>query len=171
MGGATRCGTLENIWNCENIYVAGTNTLWNWSDRLIRNELRPAGADTPRAAWQFLLTKGTAMPSLPKSRPGKYPFSPLVPLNGEPVTLAEHIDFEARASRDRGDEIGNFIADHLDRLCQLVLWTGATTPEEHVDRMDVWDSEIAARHYDRGYEDGIQAARREYGLRHGFPID
>jgi hypothetical protein len=113
----------------------------------------------------------TAMSSILNSRAGKYPFPSLVPANGQPVTLAEHVDHEARAFRDRGDSIGKFIADHLDRLTQLVLWTGATSPEQHVDRMDVWDTEITARHYDRGYEDGIEAARREYGLRHGFPLD
>jgi hypothetical protein len=85
--------------------------------------------------------------------------------------MAEHVDCEARAYRDRGNAIGRFIADYLDRLSQLLLWTGAATPEEHVERMEVWDAEIAARHYDRGYEDGIAAARREYALRHGFPID
>jgi hypothetical protein len=111
------------------------------------------------------------MSSISKPCPSRYPFPSLVPANGQPVSLAEHVDSEARAFRNRGDEIGNFIAEQLDRLTQLVLWTGAENPEAHRDRMEVWDSEIAARHYDRGYEDGIHAARREYGLRHGFPID
>jgi hypothetical protein len=69
------------------------------------------------------------------------------------------------------DEFGAFIAEHLERLAQLVRWTGATTPADHNDRMEVWDDEISTRHYDRGYEDGLEAARREYGLRHGFPLD
>ena len=54
-----------------------------------------------------------------------------VPANGEPQTLAETIDHEALSYRERGDSIGKFIADHLDRLAQLVRWTDASTPEEH----------------------------------------
>jgi hypothetical protein len=37
--------------------------------------------------------------------------------------------------------------------------------------MEVWDCEIAAKHFDRGYQDGLDAARREYGIRQGFPLD
>jgi hypothetical protein len=91
--------------------------------------------------------------------------------NGEPQTLADIVADEARAYRDRADSIGSFIADHLDRLAQLVRWTHATTPEDHDDRMEVWDTEISARTYDRGYEDGLDAARREFGLIHGFNLD
>jgi hypothetical protein len=74
------------------------------------------------------------------------------------------IDDEARAYRDRGDVLGRFLADHLDRLAQLVRWTGALTPEQHEDRMEIWDDEIRAKWFDRGYEAGIEAARKEYGL-------
>jgi hypothetical protein len=91
--------------------------------------------------------------------------SPLaLPSNGQPLTLAEMIDDEARAYRDRGDSIGRFIADHLDRLAQLVRWTDATTPDQHEERMEIYDDELRAKHYDRGYEDGLEAARDEYGL-------
>jgi hypothetical protein len=85
--------------------------------------------------------------------------------------LAERIDHEALSYRAWNDEFGAFIAEHLDRLAQLVRWTGANTPADHNDRMEVWDDEISSRHYDRGYEDGLEVARSEYGLRHGFPLD
>ena len=108
------------------------------------------------------------------SRPspnGQRSLPALVPANGQPLTLAEQIDHEALSYKARGDSFSQFIASHLDRLAQLVRWTGANSPEEHEARMEVWDSKIAAKHYDRGYEDGLDAARREYGLRHGFPLD
>jgi hypothetical protein len=74
------------------------------------------------------------------------------------------IDDEARAYRDRGDSFARFIADHLDRLAQLVRWSGAQTPDQHEERMEVWDDEIRAKWFDRGYDAGLEAARDEYGL-------
>jgi hypothetical protein len=88
----------------------------------------------------------------------------MVPANGEPQSLAEMIDHEALSYRERGDSIGQFIADHLDRLAQLVRWTGSETPDQHEERMEVWDGEIYAKWFDRGYEAGLEAARNEYGL-------
>ena len=104
------------------------------------------------------------MSSLRNARSAHHSPPALLPSNGEPRSLAELIDDEARAYRDRGDSIGRFIADHLDRLAQLVRWTGATTPDQHEERMEIYDDELRAKHYDRGYEDGLEAARNEYGL-------
>ena len=50
-----------------------------------------------------------------------------------------------------------FLARQMDRLAQLVRWTGAATPEDHEGRMDVWDAEIAERQFDRGYAEGREA--------------
>jgi hypothetical protein len=104
------------------------------------------------------------MSSLLESRAAHHSLPALVPSNGEPQSLAESIDHEALSYRERGDSIGQFIAEHLDRLAQLVRWSGAQNPDQHEDRMEVWDDEIRAKHYDRGYEDGLEAARNEYGL-------
>ncbi len=111
------------------------------------------------------------MSSVANARSSHHSLPVMVPSNGEPQSLPEMIDDEARAYRDRGDSFAQFIADHLDRLGQLVRWTGANTPEDHDSRMEVWDDQIRVNQYDRGYEDGLDAARREYGLRHGFPLD
>jgi hypothetical protein len=54
-----------------------------------------------------------------------------------------------------------FIAEHLERLSQLVRWTAATTPAEHADRMEIWDAEVRAKWFDNGYEEGLLAARAE----------
>ncbi|MGP0067076.1 MAG: hypothetical protein ACLQGP_26215 [Isosphaeraceae bacterium] len=83
-----------------------------------------------------------------------------VPMNGAPATFPESIDHEAIAFRAQGTEIGRFIADQLDRIAQLVRWTGATSPQEHLDRLEIWDAEIAAQHFDRGYEAGLETGRR-----------
>src|SRR4051812_24827832 len=88
----------------------------------------------------------------------------LLAANGQPLTLPEAIDDEARAFRERGDNLGRFLADQLDRLAQLVRWTGAETQDQHEERMEIYDDELRTKHYDRGYEDGLEAARNEYGL-------
>ena len=100
------------------------------------------------------------MSSLLNGRSTHHTLPSLLPSNGEPRSLAELIDDEARAYRDRGDSFARFIADHLDRLSQLVRWTRANTPEDHESRMEVWDDEIRAQWFDRGYE----TARNDFGL-------
>ena len=89
---------------------------------------------------------------------------PSVPLNGQPTTLVETVEREALAYRAWRTPEGDFLASHFERLAQLVRWTGATTPVEHEARMEVWEAEIAERHFDRGYSEGHQAARNELGL-------
>lgn len=79
--------------------------------------------------------------------------------NGEPTTLAEVVDHEARAYRAWGTPEGDFLARQMERLAQLVRWTGAKTPEEHEARMDVWDDEVREQWYDRGYHEGLEAGR------------
>ena len=92
-------------------------------------------------------------------------------LNGQPQTLAEIVDYEALGYRAWGTQAGDFLARQMERLAQLIRWTEASTPEDHEERMDVWDDQIRVNQYERGYEDGLDAARREYGLRHGLPLD
>ncbi len=84
----------------------------------------------------------------PDIQPG--PSIPSVPVNGQPVTLAEIIDHEAASYRSQGTAIGDFLASQLERLAQLVRWTGATTPVEHEDRMQVWDDDIRQQWFERG---------------------
>jgi hypothetical protein len=83
------------------------------------------------------------------------------PVNGLPPTLAESVEHEAMAFRSRGTALGDFLATHLERLGQLLRWSGATTPAEHEERMDIWDSEVRARWYDQGWHDGAEAVRAE----------
>jgi hypothetical protein len=94
--------------------------------------------------------------------PGNFPIVPAVsPSNGQPLTFAEVVDHEAMAYRAWGTPAGDFLARQMERLAQLVRWTGATTPEEHEGRMEVWDEEVREQWYDRGYHDGREAGRRE----------
>jgi hypothetical protein len=97
----------------------------------------------------------------PKVRPDGIPS---VPVNGQPMTLVETVEHEALAYRAWRTPEGDFLASHLERLAQLIRWTGATTPDEHEARMEVWDSQIAERHFDRGFTQGDAAARNHHGL-------
>jgi hypothetical protein len=72
------------------------------------------------------------------------------PVDGRPTTLLEFVDDEARSYRARGTPEAAFIAEHLERLAQLIKWTGATTPAEHEARMDVWDESVREQWYERG---------------------
>jgi hypothetical protein len=105
-----------------------------------------------------------ASPRFPAA--GELPTIPVaVPINGQPLTLAEVVDHEARAYRAWGTPAGDFLARQMERLAQLVRWTGANTPEEHEARMDVWDDEVREQWFDRGYQEGLEAGRREAARR------
>lgn len=93
---------------------------------------------------------------------------PTAPVNGMPTTLADEIADEARAFREIGTTAALLIAEAVERLAQTVRWTGATTAAEHRDRLTAWDESIADRHFDRGYTEGYEAARRELGARNTF---
>ena len=82
------------------------------------------------------------------------------PLNGQPTTLVETVEHEAMAYRAWGTPEGDFLARQMERLAQLIRWTGATTPDEHDARMEVWDEDIREKSFDRGYSDGHEAGRR-----------
>jgi hypothetical protein len=81
--------------------------------------------------------------------------------NGQPLTLAEAVDHEAIAYHAWGTPVGELLARHMERLAQLIRWTGATTPEEHDARMEVWDDDLRRRWEECGYAAGVEAGRRE----------
>ena len=88
------------------------------------------------------------------------PRHPATP-NGEPKTLAETVDHEAIAYRTWGTPTGDFLARQMERLAQLIRWTGATSPEDHESRMEVWDDDLRREWEERGFAAGHEAGRRE----------
>ena len=73
-----------------------------------------------------------------------------VPASGEPQTLLEVVEHEALGYRAWNTPIGDFLASQMERLAQLIRWTGATTPAEHEARMDVWDETLREQWFERG---------------------
>ncbi len=80
-----------------------------------------------------------------------------LPANGQPVNMAEAIDHEALSYRAWQSPIGDFLAIQMERLAELILFTGATTPSEFADRLEVLDQEAREQHFDVGYQEGREA--------------
>ena len=76
--------------------------------------------------------------------------------SGAPSSLAERVEHEAMAFEAQADEIGNFLAAYMRELAQMLRWTGATNPSDHIDRMEVWEKEIRDQWYDQGHADGLR---------------
>jgi hypothetical protein len=77
-----------------------------------------------------------------------------------PASFAEAVAREAASYRRQGTPTAAFIAMHLERLGQLVSWTGAATPTEYEERIEIWEADIRQRWFDRGFNEGVEAARR-----------
>ncbi len=75
-------------------------------------------------------------------------------VNGEPMTLVESVDHEALAYRAWGTPIGEFLAEQMERVAFLVRFTGATTPREYADRVEVLELGLREEAFDRGYAEG-----------------
>lgn len=85
----------------------------------------------------------------------------MVPTNGQPVTMLEIVEHEASGYRAWGNEMGDFLAQQMERLAQLIVWTSTSNPVDFEDRMEVYDRELRDRHFEMGYHEGLEAGRRE----------
>ncbi len=80
--------------------------------------------------------------------------------DGSRFTFAELIEQEALGYRAWGTDVGDFLARQMERLSQLIRWTGAGNPDDYEDRMEIYDRELRDRHYAQGYHDGLEEAKR-----------
>jgi hypothetical protein len=80
-----------------------------------------------------------------------------------PATLIQTVEREATAYRAIGTPEGDFLGRQMDRLAQLIRFTGAADGEEHEARMAVMEESVKEAEFDRGYAEG-----REAGLRSAF---
>ena len=84
-----------------------------------------------------------------------------LPVNGQPKPWSRLSSMRHSGYRAWGTPEGDFLARQMERLAQLIRWTGASMPEDHEDRMEVWDAEIRDRYWDMGFHEGLVAGRRE----------
>jgi hypothetical protein len=85
---------------------------------------------------------------------------PVLP-NGEPRSLVEIVEHEALGYRAWRTPAGDFLAAQMDRLGQLIRWTGARTPEDHEDRMELYDRELRDRYFEQGFAEGLEQGRKQ----------
>lgn len=76
------------------------------------------------------------------------------PIAGGAPSLADRIEQRAARMRRLEGELGAFLADQLERVAQLVAFTGAQSPQDFADRLDVHERDLLASEYDRGFSDG-----------------
>jgi hypothetical protein len=101
----------------------------------------------------------TAVNTRDRDRAQEAPTS--LPANGQPAGLVEIVDHEALGYKAWGTTEGDFLARQMERLAQFIRWTGARTPEDHEDRMVLYDRELRDRYFEQGFAEGLEQGRRE----------
>jgi hypothetical protein len=76
------------------------------------------------------------------------------------TSLLNHVKAEAIRLRGRGGAHAAFVADQLDRIAQVIVFTGAETPEQYVDRVFASEEAVAEQHFERGYQEGRESVLR-----------
>lgn len=76
------------------------------------------------------------------------------PVAGGAPALADQVVAAAEQLRRSASPVAGFLADQLERLAQLVAFTGAGSPRDFADRIAIHERDLLAREYDRGYSDG-----------------
>ena len=80
-----------------------------------------------------------------------------------PMTLEQAVRSEADGYRAVGTPIAAFLARQLDRLAQLVRFTGAADGDEFECRLDVMEQDVREESFNRGYQEGQEAGLRLAG--------
>jgi hypothetical protein len=78
-------------------------------------------------------------------------------------SFLESVQRQADHFRRDPDSTSQFLANQLDNICQLIVWTGARNPSDYVERLEIADDGRRATWFDRGYAMGVEDARRESG--------
>jgi hypothetical protein len=70
------------------------------------------------------------------------------------ISLLNYVKAEAIRHRERGGDHARFIADELERIAQLIIFTAAETPEQYTDRVEANEAAVKEEHFERGYQEG-----------------
>jgi hypothetical protein len=65
------------------------------------------------------------------------------------------------AHRDKGTAEDRFVAEQLERVAQLLRFTGATTADEFAARVELNEQWARQAEFDRGWNAGRASLRRE----------
>jgi len=76
------------------------------------------------------------------------------------TSLLNHVKAEAIRLRERGGSHAAFVADQLERVAQLIQFTGAETPGQYEDRVFANEQAVQEQHFERGYQEGRESVLR-----------
>jgi hypothetical protein len=76
------------------------------------------------------------------------------------MSLLHHVRDEILRLRAQESRSGNFMADQLERVAQVIVFTGAETPEQYVDRVFANEQAVQEQHFERGYQEGRESVLR-----------
>lgn len=124
-------------------------------EALRRGGPAPAGLRVVSDQWSVVSEDRPAPIREDRPAPIRTDHSPLTTDHCEAQpSLAELVAAEAGRLRRSASPIAGFLADQVERIAQLVAFTGARTPGDFVDRLEIHERDVLAREYDRGYADG-----------------
>ncbi len=72
-------------------------------------------------------------------------------------SLLNHTLALAAHQRGLGSPEARFVADQLERVAQLLKFTGANTPDQFFDRVFANEESSQEEHFERGYQEGRQS--------------
>jgi hypothetical protein len=81
-------------------------------------------------------------------------------------SLIAFVESRSAALRKEGAPEALFLAAQLDRVAQLLAFTGANTPEEYDARTELNEHWVAEKHFGEGYSAGRSAVHFE--IAHGI---
>jgi hypothetical protein len=73
------------------------------------------------------------------------------------LSLIQHTLALAAHQRGLGSPEAAFAADQLERLAQLIRFTGASTADQYFERIFANEQEVQEAAYERGYQEGRQS--------------
>jgi hypothetical protein len=76
------------------------------------------------------------------------------------MSLFHHVRDEILRLRAQESRSGNFMADQLERVAQIIVFTGAETPEQYADRVFANEQAVQEQHFERGYQEGRESVLR-----------
>ena len=76
------------------------------------------------------------------------------------TSLLNHVKAEAIRLRARRGAHAAFVAEQLERIAQVIVFTGAETPEQYADRVFANEQAVQEQHFERGYQEGRESVLR-----------
>jgi hypothetical protein len=70
------------------------------------------------------------------------------------ISIINYVKAEAIRHRERGGDYARFLSDQLERIAQLIQFTGAETPDQFLDRLEANEEAVKEEIFERAYQEG-----------------